>query len=290
MTASQTHGEHCAASEAGGSDGQERARFSGFSLKAKKTVTLDGGVVKPEVVVGEGEEPELIDAIDGGAVNSLRKKKEEEPVVIPLPAIRRNRPVVPAEGEGKELSELDKEAEAALIAEAEGGNENKENVSLNVPMLLANRPEGWDQLTDEAEKYKADMEWRPEAPDLEAYERVKVEDIGAGMLRGMGWAPGKPVGREGKFARVVEPVEFLKRPSGLGLGASMASAPEPKKQKKIRRQGESRDQKQEFFMTESGKSKRTLDEKLVKRRTTALEEGSIVTIEKGPHQDLFGKM
>merc|ERR1712166_531019 len=211
------------------------ARFSGFALKPKRKEVIEGVV---QVVEEVEEDTEMIDAIDHDGVNSLNKKKE---------------------------------AEAALIAEAEGLEEKKELSTLELPMLLANRPEGWDDLTDETEKYKADMAWRPDEPTLADYERVKVEDIGAGMLRGMGWAPGKPVGKEGAFARIVEPVEFLKRPSGLGLGASM-TAPEPKKKKKHIKMGESRDKKQEFYVTESGRSKRFLDEKLVKRRSTTLEE------------------
>lgn len=89
-------------------------------------------------------------------------------------------------------------------------------------------------------------------------------------------------------ARVVEPIEFLKRPDGLGLGATAAAAPEINKNKKFIKPGQSRDQKQEFFTTESGKSVRTLDEKLVKRKTIAIEEGAVVVIVEGAHKDLKG--
>jgi len=254
-----------------------------FAIKGKKKELAQGMIAAEKMVV---EETEMIDAIDDSTgINSLNKKVEA-PVVIPLP-VRRGKRVQP--DQSVEMSAEDKEAEAALIAEATGAGAEDKISDLEVPMLLANRPENWEDLTDETEKYKADMEWRPDAPTTEDYERVKIEDIGTGMLRGMGWEPGAPVGKAGKFARVVEPVEFLKRPSGLGLGASMTVDPkDAKKKKKHIKPGETRDNGPEFFTTQDGKSKRTLDQKLVKRRSTTLEQGSVVTIKQGPHKDLFG--
>merc|ERR1712046_196058 len=108
------------------------------------------------------------------------------------------------------------------------------------------------------------------------------------MGRGMGWAPGKGVGKTN--ARVVEPVEYLKRPDGLGLGATPAAIPEKKKDKKFIKPGEKRGEKKEFYTTESGKSVRTLDEKLVKRKSAALEEGAEVIVTSGSHQGLTAKI
>ncbi|XP_071441237.1 G-patch domain and KOW motifs-containing protein-like [Hetaerina americana] len=55
---------------------------------------------------------------------------------------------------------------------------------------------------------------------LEDYESVPVEDFGKAMLRGMGWEPGKGIG---KNQRVVPPSAPQLRPKGLGLGADRAT-------------------------------------------------------------------
>ncbi|XP_046384536.1 G-patch domain and KOW motifs-containing protein [Ischnura elegans] len=54
---------------------------------------------------------------------------------------------------------------------------------------------------------------------LEDYDSVPVEDFGKAMLRGMGWQPGKGIG---KNERVVAPAAPQLRPKGLGLGADRA--------------------------------------------------------------------
>lgn len=48
------------------------------------------------------------------------------------------------------------------------------------------------------------------------YDSVPVEEFGLAMLRGMGWAPGKGIGKQEKLVEFKEP-EL--RPRGLGLGA-----------------------------------------------------------------------
>merc|ERR1712166_292740 len=116
------------------------ARFSGFALKPKRKEVIEGVV---QVVEEVEEDTEMIDAIDHDGVNSLNKKKDPEPVVIPLPVRRGKRVALDPQ---KVVSAEDKEAEAALIAEAEGLEEKKELSTLELPMLLANRPEGWDDL------------------------------------------------------------------------------------------------------------------------------------------------
>ena len=85
---------------------------------------------------------------------------------------------------------------------------------------------------------------------MDAYEAMPVEAFGDALLRGMGWAEGKPVGRNSTArprrrnrnrprapaARadsrrelppprrqvVVKPIEYLARPTRLGLGAAPA--------------------------------------------------------------------
>uniref|UniRef100_V9IKB6 G patch domain and KOW motifs-containing protein n=1 Tax=Apis cerana TaxID=7461 RepID=V9IKB6_APICE len=55
-----------------------------------------------------------------------------------------------------------------------------------------------------------------EQSTLEDYERIPVDVYGFAMLRGMGWQPGKGIGRNEKIVSAVIP-EL--RPKGMGLGA-----------------------------------------------------------------------
>ncbi|KAG6796579.1 deaminated glutathione amidase [Apis mellifera caucasica] len=55
-----------------------------------------------------------------------------------------------------------------------------------------------------------------EQSTLEDYERIPVDVYGFAMLRGMGWQPGKGIGRNEKVVSAVIP-EL--RPKGMGLGA-----------------------------------------------------------------------
>mmetsp|Transcript_50 Transcript_50/g.106 ORF Transcript_50/g.106 Transcript_50/m.106 type:complete len:373 (+) Transcript_50:143-1261(+) len=85
------------------------------------------------------------------------------------------------------------------------------------PLLLKNRLEILDDIKDEKEKFRVDIQCRPEEPSIEDYTQVPVEKFGEAMLRGMGWAPGAPVGLSNPG--VFEPVTFTKRDARLGLGA-----------------------------------------------------------------------
>ena len=92
----------------------------------------------------------------------------------------------------------------------------------------------------EAARYKQDLSALPDEGGEEAYERVPVEAFARALLRGMGWKGeeaegaggasegGAPaalgaVGRDGRRVDVGV-VEFLPRPAGLGLGASLGPA------------------------------------------------------------------
>lgn len=84
----------------------------------------------------------------------------------------------------------------------------------------------------EAARYKQDLSWLPEEGKEEDYERMPVESFARALLRGMGWkeddeggdkggnGTATAVTREGRKIDVGV-VEFLPRPAGLGLGASL---------------------------------------------------------------------
>uniref|UniRef100_A0A060T287 Pre-mRNA-splicing factor n=1 Tax=Blastobotrys adeninivorans TaxID=409370 RepID=A0A060T287_BLAAD len=71
------------------------------------------------------------------------------------------------------------------------------------------------QLT-EAQAFQVDMEARPDAPDLDTYDRIPVEEFGNALLRGMGYTP--------ESDEEDQPVQ-AKRPTLLGLGAKPVNAP-----------------------------------------------------------------
>ncbi|KAK9767288.1 DNA primase large subunit Spp2 [Basidiobolus ranarum] len=77
---------------------------------------------------------------------------------------------------------------------------------------------GANEMLNEGELYKQDVESRPRECTLEEYEEVPVEEFGAALLRGMGWKDGQIIGKSGKNG-LLKPVDFAARPNLLGLGA-----------------------------------------------------------------------
>lgn len=152
-------------------------------------------------------------AADGTAIPS-----EPTPVVGPL--------VVPLlDSNGRAVDPLAERAAAALLrgeglatksAATAGG------ASAVVPLLVRGRLDGLDSAAgdnDETGTYRRDVALRPDAPSLEAYANMPVEAIGKAMLLGMGWTEGGGVGRK---RQVFEPVDLVRRPERLGLGAKVA--------------------------------------------------------------------
>ncbi|VVT45252.1 uncharacterized protein SAPINGB_P000688 [Magnusiomyces paraingens] len=91
-----------------------------------------------------------------------------------------------------------------------------------------------ERITEE-EAFVRDVSQRPEAPGLDAYERVPVEEFGAALLRGMGWngkledeiedQTKKSVGdTKSSLYGSRDPEVALRRPAFLGLGAKPASS------------------------------------------------------------------
>lgn len=68
----------------------------------------------------------------------------------------------------------------------------------------------------EQEAYTQDIATRPDAPDLEAYNRMPVEEFGAALLRGMGWKGDLDDTDKEKSEKIDNNV---KRAALLGLGA-----------------------------------------------------------------------
>ncbi|ORX47256.1 hypothetical protein BCR36DRAFT_405341 [Piromyces finnis] len=106
-----------------------------------------------------------------------------------------------------------------------------------IPILKQNAVPNTENLKNETEKFRYDIQFRPEESTLEDYERIPIEEFGAAMLRGMGWEKGKAVGRNrGNKDAMVEPIEFIPRPALLGLGAQ-PKPPDLEDMKKRKKRG-----------------------------------------------------
>ncbi|KAL3161713.1 hypothetical protein ABBQ38_008811 [Trebouxia sp. C0009 RCD-2024] len=148
------------------------------------------------------------------------------------------------------------------------------------PMLLP--PE------EDLRRFQQQLQAAAEQSTLDDYASTPIEEFGAALLRGMGWEEGKAVGRRNIRGTVPQPIEFVPRPSGLGLGANPAPAP-PKKERKHIKPGESRQAKPDMVALDANgniKNVRGLDEKLVERNSLGAKPGRMMRIVEGRHSGL----
>jgi len=166
----------------------------------------------------------------------------------------------------------------------------KWTTSLHLPPILRNRPPGLESITNEYEKFKFDVESRPDTVSLEAYDRIPTEGYGEALLRGMGWKPGTPIGLNSK--EVVPVKLYVPRPIRLGLGAT-PKEPEPKQRPKgwIPKPGESRDPAPIMVLPRGADGKvrhvRDIDEQLVPLKGP-FYDGAPVFVKKGEHEGMRG--
>lgn len=186
----------------------------------------------------------------------------------------------------------DAAAAAALLEDAKKGDEEEE---VDAPILLQNMVPGILSIKDDLERFKHDVESRPEDMDVhkdsDRYERVPVEAFGHAMLRGMGWKPGDAIGLTN--AAVVEPIEFLPRAERLGLGANVVK-PKDRPDRKYIKPGQSRDEKaiQQVVVEADGRIRhhRKLSKRIIQVHALRLREGALVEITHGPHARLYGRV
>jgi len=185
---------------------------------------------------------------------------------------------------------LDELAAEALINDAKNLPEQNNNIKNILPITLQHAIEGIENITDEEERFKYDLESRPDEANEEGYENMPIEMYGYAMLRGMGWDEGKTIGLNNRG--LTTPIEFVPRAGfRLGLGAT------PKvlevKKKKFIKPGESREPAPIMVAQPGPDGKvrhvRDLDEKLVPlKRGLAL--GQLVAIVSGPHDGLYARI
>ncbi|XP_076646797.1 G-patch domain and KOW motifs-containing protein [Halictus rubicundus] len=98
---------------------------------------------------------------------------------------------------------LEEQAAKEIIADLKSDdNQGTQTEALTLPIAEEESLRGQEQST------------------LEDYEKIPVDAFGMAMLRGMGWQPGKGIGKNEKMVSVAIP-EL--RPKGMGLGADKAA-------------------------------------------------------------------
>jgi G-patch domain len=103
--------------------------------------------------------------------------------------------------------------------------QHKTEEELAMDALLGNKPVRNRTIptVSEEEAYRRDVEAAPEAPTLDQYMAVPVEEFGAALLRGMGWKDTETLsGSQEQHA--LKPRNLERRPALLGIGAKPASA------------------------------------------------------------------
>ncbi|GFY50172.1 g-patch domain and KOW motifs-containing protein [Trichonephila inaurata madagascariensis] len=205
----------------------------------------------------EEENKDFVTSVDKSEIKSTLSKPKPKELVIPL--IKKNnwRGSDTSQNLSSEnKTDLDNLAVQELLKESSERNnqwKNREfsNLTVTIPLIMQNKvPEGYE--TDD----RLDVSLRPEESKLEDYDRVPVEQFGMAMMRGMGWKEGDGIGNNNK--KCVEPIEALRRPKGLGLGADASAL--KKNQEKAK------------------------DEKL------ELIKGAFVNIIQGPHKGFYGQI
>eukprot|EP01116_Phalansterium_solitarium_P017797 TRINITY_DN4479_c0_g1_i1.p1 TRINITY_DN4479_c0_g1~~TRINITY_DN4479_c0_g1_i1.p1 ORF type:complete len:595 (+),score=222.38 TRINITY_DN4479_c0_g1_i1:195-1979(+) len=185
-----------------------------------------------------------------------------------------------------------REAVEALLRQARGEDGGEvDDDTFEVPLLLQNRDPRIDNFKDETDQFRADVASRPDEASLEAYERIPIDSFGAAMLRGMDWAPGKPVGLTNKA--VVTPTEFVKR-AGFRTGLGAQAKPDVPKKKRRAKPGEPLGPQEAMVLPlgPDGRVRhvRSIDEKLVPLSKRGIHEGSMVSIVGGRHEGLVGRV
>ncbi|TPX62304.1 hypothetical protein PhCBS80983_g00591 [Powellomyces hirtus] len=132
---------------------------------------------------------------------------------------------------------VDDEALAAVLRDAAEEQEDGRPRISYLPILAENAVPGLEGLEDVVEKYRHDVNLRPDESTMDDYERVPIEEFGKALLRGMGWEQGRAVGKNPNG--LTEPISLKSRPHLLGLGATPAPVLEVK-QKKYIKPGEKR--------------------------------------------------
>ena len=260
----------------------------GISFGFTKSKALSAPAVKQDDV-------DAVEDVQSIAEFTGTKKSDEnkEPELI-IPLQKTNTWRAPAAGALKAAS-IDELVVQELMRDAakfeeRALSEAPEQALDAIPILMQNRPPMTADVADESVKFKLDVAQRPDEATLEDYERVPVSLIGEALLKGMGWHKGEAIG--GKNKALMQPIEYVPRPKGQGLGAQRNSELAPHahkgKREKFVKPGEKRGEKAEMVVPVGPDGRvrhyKTIDETLVEREVIGIKKGNPVLIQEGPHK------
>lgn len=304
----------------GGGDASGAAGISfGFKSVQRKAPLVTGASLGNTGEEDDRKSRDYITGIDRGVgIKSTVKEAEKKVVVIPLqdtnewqplpsPAAKDDKRHPGGSGEddgeaaawasGKPLT-AEEAAAQEILDDLAGGADKLKNTKA-IPLLMRNPVPNVEEAQNDTEKYRIDVAQRPEEPSFtdDCYEKTSIEDFGAGLLRGMGWKEGEAIGSSVKG--LAEPVEFIPRPFGLGLGATRDSDIKPgkhdRKPKKYVKPGESRDRREKEMVVAGGpdgqvRHIKKASETLVEKEVVKVVKGARVVITGGPHKGQVGEI
>ncbi|KAK9309983.1 hypothetical protein QLX08_000599 [Tetragonisca angustula] len=211
----------------------------GFAKSIKKSVLKN-------VIPQEEKKIDYIECLDEKSIKLIGgEERKDEPLVIPLLGSRtwHDRIVnkvdadifvskttkekikdieIDDEGEKSKLSNGKSPPKTSIKKEVVEDNENKvvtleEQAAKEIIQELKSKDEQETKTNDLSLPLVEDESLKgKEQSTLEDYERIPIDAFGVAMLRGMGWQPGKGIGKNEKVVSAVIP-EL--RPKGMGLGA-----------------------------------------------------------------------
>lgn len=258
----------------------------GFAKTIKKPLLKN-------TVQQEEKKVDYIECLDNKGIKVIgEEEKKDEPLVIPLLGTKtwHDRIINKIDADIFEPKPiLDKEEKEEIKVKQEPGSEvtngNATPILTDIPPVVI-KTEPVDpntsettleeqaakeiiedlQSTDKKEKPKVltlpvteDPSLRGEEEStIEDYERIPIDAFGLAMLRGMGWQPGRGIGKNEKIVPAVIP-EL--RPKGMGLGADKVTM-----------------------------QKKTTESKEKPQEEIKIEKGTCVKIISGKHNNSYGQI
>ncbi|XP_043259629.1 G-patch domain and KOW motifs-containing protein-like [Colletes gigas] len=209
------------------------------------------------IVPQEQKKIDYIECLDEKNIKVIGKEeKKDEPLIIPLlgsktwhdrivnkidadifePKAIKEEPVDIKQEELPELTNGNTLSKDSVVIKQESGENNENEVTLEEQAAK----EIIEELkSNEKQQTKTNSLTLPVVEDqslrgkeqssLEDYEKIPVDAFGVAMLRGMGWQPGKGIGKNEKLVAAVIP-EL--RPKGMGLGADKVTSQKNSKDSK----------------------------------------------------------
>lgn len=193
-----------------------------------------------EALPDDNEKKENLLLIEGNVLQTDLVRDQSTELVIPLPPPRNPTLFTNNHDHQKDLDEI---AAQELLADLKGPTASESTLVIDslkskgntsAPLLLANVPPELMNITNDDERFKADVSLRAENLDVNSniYQSVPIDQFGAAMLRGMGWTgPSPDEEKDDKKYQVVP------RESRLGLGAT----PKPPEEKKKSRDSKAKE-------------------------------------------------